>query len=47
MVEFEYIVKVALTRFSKRLNVGYEKEEFKDESNVFGLSNWKNEFSIY
>ena len=46
MVEFECIVKVVLMRFSRRLNVGYEKG-VKDASNVFHLSNWKNEFAIY
>lgn len=29
MIEFEYILKVALTIISKRLNMEYEKEELK------------------
>lgn len=47
MVEFECIVKVVLMSFSRRLNVGYEKEELKMHPTLFHLSNWKKEFAIY
>lgn len=47
-----YISKVDITRFSEKLDkvkggvVVIVKQEFKDDSKVFGLSNWKNGIAI-
>ena len=47
-LDCEYILKADRTRFTGGVNVRYgRKTEVKDDSKVFGLSNWKNEIAIY
>ena len=42
-LDCEYILKADRTRFTGGVNVRYgRKTEVKDDSKVFGLSNWKN-----
>lgn len=42
-----YILNVEQTVFAEGLDVGYRERKVKDDTNILGLRNWKDEVSTY